>query len=47
MEPARAGGNMFAGAELHAVHIPEGYGGQGAGALAAAIVIEEIARACG
>ena len=26
MEPARAGGNMFAGAELHAVHIPEGYG---------------------
>jgi alkylation response protein AidB-like acyl-CoA dehydrogenase len=36
---------MFAGAELHAVHIPEGYGGQGAGALA--VAIEEVARACG
>jgi alkylation response protein AidB-like acyl-CoA dehydrogenase len=38
---------MFAGAELHAVHIPEGYGGQGAGARALAVAIEEVARACG
>jgi alkylation response protein AidB-like acyl-CoA dehydrogenase len=28
------------------VHIPEAYGGEGADALAAAIVIEEVARAC-
>ena len=34
------------GAELHAPHIPEEYGGVGADAIAAAIVIEEIARAC-
>ena len=34
------------GASLHAVHIPEAYGGEGADALAAAIVIEEVARAC-
>jgi alkylation response protein AidB-like acyl-CoA dehydrogenase len=34
------------GAGLHAVHIPEDYGGQGADALAAVIVIEEVARAC-
>ena len=33
-------------AELHAVHIPEAYGGAGADALATVIVIEEIARAC-
>ncbi len=33
-------------ADLHAVHIPEGYGGAGADAIAAAIVIEEVARAC-
>jgi alkylation response protein AidB-like acyl-CoA dehydrogenase len=33
-------------AELHAVHIPEAYGGAGAGALATVIVIEEVARAC-
>ncbi|MDH2423983.1 acyl-CoA dehydrogenase family protein [Sphaerisporangium sp. TRM90804] len=33
-------------AELHAVHIPEQYGGAGADALAAVIVIEEVARAC-
>jgi alkylation response protein AidB-like acyl-CoA dehydrogenase len=32
--------------ELHAVHIPEAYGGAGADALATAIVIEEVARAC-
>jgi alkylation response protein AidB-like acyl-CoA dehydrogenase len=33
-------------ADLHAVHIPEPYGGAGADALAAVIVIEEVARAC-
>jgi len=33
-------------ADLHAVHIPERYGGSGADALATAIVIEEVARAC-
>src|ERR1700722_14222232 len=33
-------------AGLQAVHIPEAYGGQGGDALAAVIVIEEVARAC-
>ncbi|HEX5496642.1 MAG TPA: acyl-CoA dehydrogenase family protein, partial [Mycobacteriales bacterium] len=33
-------------AELHAVHIPEAYGGAGADAVATCIVIEEVARAC-
>jgi alkylation response protein AidB-like acyl-CoA dehydrogenase len=33
-------------AGFHAVHIPEEYGGAGADAIAAAIVIEEVARAC-
>ncbi|TNY38642.1 acyl-CoA dehydrogenase [Thermomonospora catenispora] len=32
--------------ELHAVHIPESYGGAGADALATVIVIEEVARVC-
>ncbi|WP_030177550.1 acyl-CoA dehydrogenase family protein, partial [Spirillospora albida] len=32
--------------ELHAVHVPEVYGGVGADALATVIVIEEVARAC-
>ncbi|MEQ4715297.1 acyl-CoA dehydrogenase family protein [Nonomuraea sp. B19D2] len=32
--------------DLHAVHIPEPYGGAGADALATVIVIEEVARAC-
>jgi alkylation response protein AidB-like acyl-CoA dehydrogenase len=32
--------------DFHAPHIPEEYGGAGADALATAIVIEEIARAC-
>jgi alkylation response protein AidB-like acyl-CoA dehydrogenase len=31
---------------MHAVHIPEAYGGAGADALATVIVIEEVARAC-
>jgi alkylation response protein AidB-like acyl-CoA dehydrogenase len=34
-------------ADLHAAHIPEVYGGEGADALAAVIIIEEVARACG
>ena len=33
-------------AELQAIHIPEAYGGAGADALASAIVVEEVARAC-
>jgi alkylation response protein AidB-like acyl-CoA dehydrogenase len=33
-------------AGLHAVHLPEEYGGQGADSVAACIVIEEVARAC-
>jgi alkylation response protein AidB-like acyl-CoA dehydrogenase len=33
-------------AGLHAVHLPERYGGQGADSVAACIVIEEVARAC-
>jgi alkylation response protein AidB-like acyl-CoA dehydrogenase len=33
-------------ADLHAPHVPEQYGGAGADAIATAIVIEEVARAC-
>src|SRR4051812_29167212 len=33
-------------ADLHAVHVPEQYGGNGADALAACLVIEEVARGC-
>ncbi|MFI7450768.1 acyl-CoA dehydrogenase family protein [Nonomuraea sp. NPDC049714] len=33
-------------ADLHAIHVPEQYGGAGGDALAAVIVIEEVARAC-
>src|SRR5688500_2158644 len=33
-------------ADFHAPHIPEQYGGAGADALATALVIEEVARAC-
>jgi alkylation response protein AidB-like acyl-CoA dehydrogenase len=33
-------------ADLHAIHVPEEYGGQGGDALAACLVIEEVARAC-
>ncbi|MGQ5657097.1 acyl-CoA dehydrogenase family protein [Streptomyces sp. EKR5.2] len=32
--------------DLHAVHVPEEYGGAGADALATVIVIEEVARSC-
>jgi alkylation response protein AidB-like acyl-CoA dehydrogenase len=38
--------DALTGAGLHAVHIPEQYGGEGADALATVIVIEEVARAC-
>ena len=38
--------DALTGAGLQAVHIPEAYGGQGGDALAAVIVIEEVARAC-
>ena len=34
------------GAELQAIHVPETYGGAGGDALASAIVVEEVARAC-
>jgi alkylation response protein AidB-like acyl-CoA dehydrogenase len=33
-------------ADLHAVHIPDAYGGAGADSIATVIVIEEVARAC-
>jgi alkylation response protein AidB-like acyl-CoA dehydrogenase len=33
-------------ADLQAIHIPEDYGGAGGDAIATAIVIEEVARAC-
>jgi alkylation response protein AidB-like acyl-CoA dehydrogenase len=36
----------LAKADLTAVHVPEAYGGAGADAVATAIVIEEVARAC-
>ncbi|MET7318996.1 acyl-CoA dehydrogenase [Streptomyces sp. NPDC005549] len=32
--------------DLHAVHVPEEYGGAGADALATVVVIEEVARVC-
>jgi alkylation response protein AidB-like acyl-CoA dehydrogenase len=38
--------SALTGASLQAVHIPEAYGGEGADALAAVIVIEEVARVC-
>ncbi|TDC50650.1 acyl-CoA dehydrogenase [Actinomadura sp. KC345] len=38
--------DALAAADLHAVHVPETYGGAGADALATVIVIEEVARAC-
>jgi hypothetical protein len=33
-------------ADLHAVHVPEEFGGSGADSLATALVIEEVARVC-
>lgn len=38
--------DALAASGLHAVHVPESYGGAGADALATVIVIEEVARAC-
>ncbi|WP_067462398.1 acyl-CoA dehydrogenase family protein [Actinomadura macra] len=38
--------DALAGNGLHAVHVPEAYGGAGADALATVIVIEEVARVC-
>jgi alkylation response protein AidB-like acyl-CoA dehydrogenase len=38
--------DALTGAGFHAAHIPESYGGEGADALAAVIIIEEVARAC-
>jgi alkylation response protein AidB-like acyl-CoA dehydrogenase len=38
--------DALAGAGLQAVHIPEANGGEGADALAAVIIIEEVARVC-
>ncbi len=38
--------DALVGSDFHAAHIPEEYGGAGADALATAIVIEEVARAC-
>jgi alkylation response protein AidB-like acyl-CoA dehydrogenase len=32
--------------DLHAIHVPEEYGGAGADALATVVVIEEVARVC-
>jgi alkylation response protein AidB-like acyl-CoA dehydrogenase len=43
--PQEALGALVA-ADLHAIHVPEEYGGQGGDALAACIVIEEVARVC-
>ena len=34
-------------ANLHAAHVPDEFGGEGADALAVAIIIEEVARVCG
>ena len=38
--------DALTGSGLHAVHIPDAYGGEGADALATVIVIEEVARVC-
>ncbi|MFJ8674059.1 MULTISPECIES: acyl-CoA dehydrogenase family protein [unclassified Streptomyces] len=43
--PQEAHDALVAG-DLHAVHVPEAYGGAGADALATVIVIEEVARVC-
>jgi alkylation response protein AidB-like acyl-CoA dehydrogenase len=38
--------DALTGARLHAAHIPESHGGEGADTLAAVIIIEEVARVC-
>ncbi len=42
----RAAYDALRAADLHAVHVPEEFGGQGGDALAACLVIEEVARGC-
>jgi alkylation response protein AidB-like acyl-CoA dehydrogenase len=42
----KAGYDALRSSDFHAPHIPAEYGGAGADALATAIVIEEVARAC-
>jgi alkylation response protein AidB-like acyl-CoA dehydrogenase len=42
----RAAYDALLAADLHAVHVPEALGGQGADALATCLVIEEVARGC-
>ena len=42
----RAAYDALRAADLHAVHVPEQYGGNGADALATCLVIEEVARGC-
>jgi alkylation response protein AidB-like acyl-CoA dehydrogenase len=42
----RAAYDALLAADLHAVHVPEQYGGNGADALATCLVIEEVARGC-
>jgi alkylation response protein AidB-like acyl-CoA dehydrogenase len=37
---------VLSDARFHAIHIPEEYGGEGGDAIAACLVIEEIARVC-
>ena len=43
---SRASYEALRASDFHAPHIPTEYGGAGADALATAIVIEEVARAC-
>jgi alkylation response protein AidB-like acyl-CoA dehydrogenase len=38
--------DALTGAGLHAAHIPQAYGGDGADALATVLIIEEVARVC-
>jgi alkylation response protein AidB-like acyl-CoA dehydrogenase len=42
----RAAYDALRAADLHAVHVPVEYGGNGADALATCLVIEEVARGC-
>ena len=42
----REAAEALTAADFHAPHVPEEYGGAGADALATALVIEEVARAC-
>ena len=44
--PARRARRARRASDFHAIHVPEEYGGAGGDALAACIVIEEVARVC-